>query len=81
MLQDKTVAQVYNHFYFSLTMNALLQEIKSAYCLIVTSIEALPAILVAIAILFLTRYVANLTREWPLLLENVCSRANPCDRC
>lgn len=45
-------------------MNALLQEIKSSLLrLIVRSIETLPAILVAIAILFLTRYAANLIRR------------------
>ncbi len=45
-------------------MNALLQEMKSSLLRIVGSgIEALPAMLVAIAILFLTRYVANFTRR------------------
>jgi small-conductance mechanosensitive channel len=45
-------------------MNALLQEIKSSLLRIVGSgIEALPAMLVAIAILFLTRYAANFTRR------------------
>ncbi len=45
-------------------MNALLQEIKSSLLRIIGSgIEALPAIIVAIAILFLTRYAANLIRR------------------
>jgi hypothetical protein len=45
-------------------MRALLQEIKSSLLsLIGSGIKALPAILVAIAILFLTRYAANLTRR------------------
>lgn len=45
-------------------MNALLQEIKTSLLnLIGNSIEALPAALVAITILFLTRYAANFTRR------------------
>jgi small-conductance mechanosensitive channel len=45
-------------------MKALLQEIKSSLLhLVGLSIEALPAFLVAIAILFLTRYAANMTRR------------------
>lgn len=45
-------------------MNALFQEIKTSLLnLIGNSIEALPAILVAIAILFVTRYTANMTRR------------------
>ena len=45
-------------------MNALLQEIKSSFLhLIGRSVEALPAVIVALAILFLTRYAANMTRR------------------
>lgn len=45
-------------------MTALLQKIESSLLnLIGRSIEMLPAILVAIAILFLTRHAANLTRR------------------
>lgn len=45
-------------------MKDLLQEIKVSLLRIFgSSIEAIPAILVAIAILFLTRYAANLTRR------------------
>lgn len=45
-------------------MDALLQEIKSSLLhLVGLGIEALPALLVAIAILFLTRYAANVARR------------------
>lgn len=45
-------------------MQALLVEIKSSLLrLIGNAIEALPAVLVAIAILFLTRYAANMARR------------------
>ncbi len=45
-------------------MSNLLQEIKSSLLhLTGRSIEALPAVIVALAILFLTRYAANLTRR------------------
>jgi hypothetical protein len=44
-------------------MSTLLQEIKSSLLhLISRSIEALPAVIVVLAILFLTGYAANLTR-------------------
>ena len=45
-------------------MSALLQEIQSSLLhLVGRSIEALPAFLSAIALLFLTRYAANVTRR------------------
>ena len=45
-------------------MNALLQEIKSSLLRVVgSSIEALPSFVIAIAILFLTRYAANVIRR------------------
>ena len=49
-------------------MNALLQEIKSSLLRLVgSSIEALPSFVVAIAILFLTRYAANVTRRMAIV--------------
>lgn len=49
-------------------MKALLQEIKLSLLRIFgSSIEAIPAILVAIAILFLTRYIANFTRNMAVI--------------
>lgn len=45
-------------------MNELIQEIKSSLLhLIGITIESLPGILFAIAVLFLTRYAANITRR------------------
>ena len=45
-------------------MNDLLQEIKSSLLhLVGRSVEALPSIIVAIAFLFITRYIANVVRR------------------